>query len=583
MKAAHRCAVTLALLGVAWLLWSSPALADEVVASQPWNGIGFGYCVDTHQSIASTFTPSLSGPASKVSVWLTGASVDRVLSAEIRSANADGSPTSTVLGSADLKVPADPSGAVHEDTGTFGSGPTLTAGTTYVLAMTSSDPAAACASEWSFADSGDPAWFARPDDFSGWQEILSLPQLEHQAFTISVAPDSPPDKPAAPSSDQSLNRDGSQTITWTPTTDRDGDAVDHYVLEHKRSDQPSFTEVAKVSGTSFRFGSDGSTEGEGTWTYRVIAVDSRGSASDPSDASAPVVVDKTAPRAPQALVDRPAAYTDASGTAWYRDSVTVSFTDRGDPQLVDGSPGSGTASLTPQVTFGASNVPTGTGAFSADGTASDHAGNTSEKTTVSGSVDWQSPTASFSDCPSAPVLLNSPHSVHWTAADPAPSSGLATPDSGSGLLDTSTPGSHSVSSTSPADNVGHSGRAASCSYTVNYALSGFLAPLRNPPDANVGNAGRTYPVKWQLQDAAGRYISSLGAVRSITYAARSCASTSSAGAGAVDALGPGGTGLRYDPGSQQYVFNWAAPSPGCYTLMVTFDSGQVLPAYFELS
>jgi hypothetical protein len=99
----------------------------------------------------------------------------------------------------------------------------------------------------------------------------------------------------------------------------------------------------------------------------------------------------------------------------------------------------------------------------------------------------------------------------------------------------------------------------------------------------VGKAGRTYPVKWQLQDAAGRYISSLGAVRSITYAARSCASTSSAGAGAVDALGPGGTGLRYDPGSQQYVFNWAAPSPGCYTLMVTLDSGQVLPAYFELS
>jgi hypothetical protein len=191
-------------------------------------------------------------------------------------------------------------------------------------------------------------------------------------------------------------------------------------------------------------------------------------------------------------------------------------------------------------------------------------------------VDKTKPTLSPAFSPNT-VLLNGTAAATSGAADGM--SGVYV--EGCGALDTTIPGTQTVTCTAT-DNAGNT-NSATATYVVTYQLDGFLAPVNDPPVVNTGKAGRTYPVKWQLRDGNNAYISSLAAVTSVSYKANACSAFSGDPTDALETSTTGGTSLRYDVTSNQYVYNWATPGQGCYTLFVMLKSGQVLSAYFNLS
>jgi hypothetical protein len=190
-------------------------------------------------------------------------------------------------------------------------------------------------------------------------------------------------------------------------------------------------------------------------------------------------------------------------------------------------------------------------------TATDASGNTATATQKVTVVDTTPPTIEAPD--TLTVLVNAPKSVlTGTATDIVDPNPTLTNDA----PDFFPPGTTIVTWTAK-DASGNTATKTTI-VTAIYSFSGFLPPLG--PGPTQFKTGSTIPVKFQLTDYYGNYIST--AVAQIWVVSLTNPGTSSSSSN-------NGNYFRYDPTNNQYIFNLSTKgmSPGTYKIFVTLDDG----------
>jgi hypothetical protein len=281
----------------------------------------------------------------------------------------------------------------------------------------------------------------------------------------------------------------------------------------------------------------------------------------------PIAGNKVDKKAPSFLCDSPDGL-------WHASNVSLGCT------ATDGGSGLNPASdanfnLSTSVTSGTetANASTGTKVLT------DAVGNTVTAPAISGNkIDMKVPGITLTTpAANAAYTLNQVVNADYNCYDYG--SGLAsclgTVNNGS-PINTSTIGTHSFK-VDAEDNVANP-NSVSRNYSVAAAFHGFLQPI----DGNLVNAGkfgRVYPVKWQLRDASGALLSdevaqSLVSSMTVTQRAVICDTSVPLDALETEAGAAGSTTVRYDAASDQFIFNYKAPSSGsCYTLNVNKADG----------
>ncbi|ALC89179.1 hypothetical protein AM500_04775 [Bacillus sp. FJAT-18017] len=326
----------------------------------------------------------------------------------------------------------------------------------------------------------------------------------------------------------------------TATADRAPNSNDWY-----NGDVEVTFDATDVNGSGVRSIDDSvtiSTEGKN----QVITGKATDIAGNEGTGSITLNIDKTAPT----IGGSPDRVANENG--WYKEDVTVNFSAEDNLSGLEGDIPS-----VPLTTEGENQ--------SASGTAFDKAGN-KVSTTVSGiNIDKTNPViAGFKDGGNYTFTLN--QAVTWSATDAL--SGLAT--DATGTIDTSKvgPQTETITVTDKAGNT----ESVTINYSVEYNYSGVLQPI-NKDGSSIFKAGSTVPVKFQLKDSKGAFVSNATASISLTkYSDKvlgdnvEVISTSAATTGNL---------FRYDSSSNQYIFNLSTKglTAGAYQITIVLDDG----------
>lgn len=160
-------------------------------------------------------------------------------------------------------------------------------------------------------------------------------------------------------------------------------------------------------------------------------------------------------------------------------------------------------------------------------------------------------------------------------------SGFDRCDLGNSGGDLNAVGSHYYTAT--AYDVAGNEAEAGLSYTIlAWTLDGFFRPVEMDGIYNLVKAGQTVPLKFKIF-AGDMELTDASYVKSIVVSAVACEINGYYDPLNDDAAATGGTGLRYDADSGQFIHNWRTPMTknACYEVTLTTQDESVLTAKFR--
>ena len=131
------------------------------------------------------------------------------------------------------------------------------------------------------------------------------------------------------------------------------------------------------------------------------------------------------------------------------------------------------------------------------------------------------------------------------------------------------------------DNVGNVA-TQTATFTVTYKFSGFAPPIQSN-GTDVFKLGSTVPIKFQLTDANGGYVSTAGAYLTVQKLSGTVPTGTPIAAGASGSA-DSGNNFRYDTTSNSYLFNLSTKplAVGSWQLQVHLNDGTVHTVTFAL-
>ena len=214
---------------------------------------------------------------------------------------------------------------------------------------------------------------------------------------------------------------------------------------------------------------------------------------------------------------------------------------------------------------------------SSTGNATDNAGNTASDTANNINIDKTNPLVSLVGGPAN-------GSSHYFGSVPAAPTCNAS-DALSGLNGTcqvsgygTTVGSHTVTATAK-DKAANTNSASSTYTVLAWTTRGFYQPVDMGGTFNSVKGGSTVPLKFELF-SGDTELTALTSVKSLTYFKVNCDGTMPVDE--IETVATGGTSLRYDSTSGQYIYNWKTPTGvGCYKVVMTATDGSTISALFK--